>query len=524
MKNDMKRLFSIFALVLLAGTVLADQPGFVRTIKRPNRDPQRLSDVTVRVQGDNNAVKTDADGNFQLLLPGINPGDAYALSLVLKAGYELCETELKGRRLPYSETVPLEILMVSRADLQADKAAIEAKARKNLEESYNQRLAELEEQLAAAQVTEEEYLARVEQLEQSVTNFDQLLSQMARRYAVTDYSSLDEATIKINEAIESGDLDAAERLIQAKGSIEDREAEARKAQELALQKKEEAKRLLEEAARSEAEAAQKTRALADDLYSLFTIAVERFQTANAADYITRRAELDTLNSEYQLQAGQYLMIFLADYDRALMYFYRARRVAEQQNGYEYGDVATALSEIGEAHKYKGDYNTALTYCQEAMKLREKLAGKESQPMAESYTNLAALYFHQKRYDEAIPLMQDALRLYEQLCEEGDPKIANACNNLGSNLLSLRRYADAAPYIKRSYKLFRSCYGENDYHVGIALSNLGSLAFVGGNLEKSEEFYRRSVEILTRVLGERHPRTQQSQANLDYVLKYRQEHP
>ena len=121
-------------------------------------------------------------------------------------------------------------------------------------------------------------------------------------------------------------------------------------------------------------------------------------------------------------------------------------------------------------------------------------------------------------------MQDALRLYEQLCEEGDPKIANACNNLGSNLLSLRRYADAAPYIKRSYKLFRSCYGENDYHVGIALSNLGSLAFVGGNLDKAEEFYRRSVEILTRVLGERHPRTQQSQANLDYVLKYRQEHP
>lgn len=521
----MKRILLTLTILTVVCAAWADQAGYVRTIKRPNREPQRLSDVMLKAQGEGqNMVKTDAEGKFQLLFPGLKPGDGFALSMIIKKDYELCETELKGRMLAYSETVPLEILMVSKADLQADKAAIEAKARENIQRTYDEKMADLMAQLEEAKLSEEEFEAKISELENSMASFDKLLSEMARRYAVTDYSKLSDEDIKINEAIESGNLDAAEEMIKAKGSIEDREAEARRAQELAQQKKEEAKRMLEEAARSEAEAAQKTRALADDLYSLFTIAVERFKTSEAADHITRRAELDTLNSEYQLQAGQYLMIFMADYDRALTYFYRAHRVAEQQNGPEYGDVATALSEIGEAHKYKGDYTTALTYCQEAMKLREKIAGKESQPMAESYTNLAALYFHQKRYDEAIPLMQDALRLYEQLCEEGDPKIANACNNLGSNLLSLRRYADAAPYIKRSYKLFRSCYGENDYHVGIALSNLGSLAFVGGNLDKAEEFYRSSIEILTRVLGERHPRTQQSQANLDYVLKYRQEHP
>ena len=518
----MKRLF-LSLLILSSVAALADQPGFVRTIKRPNREPQRLVDVTLRVQGDNNAVKTDANGEFQLLLPGINPGEPYALQMILKAGYELCETELKGRRLPYSEQVPLEILMVSRADLQADKAAIEAKARKNLEENYNQRLAELEEQLAEAKMTEDEYMARVEQLEQSMTSFDQLLSQMARRYAVTDYSSLDEATIQINEAIESGNLDEAERLIKAKGDVDKREAEINALAEKNAQEEEELKHRMEQLAQKKAEEQNKRRALADDYYSLFTIAVERFHNDTADLYICRRAELDTLNSEYQLQAGQFVMIFRADYDRALRYFQRAYRVAKAQNGPEYGDVATALSEIGEVYKYKGDYASALRYCQEAMTLREKIAGKESQPMAESYTNLAALYFHEQRYDEAIPLMQQALTLYEALCEEGDPKIANACNNLASNLLMLKRYKDAAPYIQRSYKLFRSCYGENDYHVGIALSNLGSLAFVGNNLEKSEEFFRRSVDILTRVLGKQHPRTRLSQENLDYVIRYRQEH-
>lgn len=519
----MKRLSLILVLLTIVCSIWADQHGYVRTIKRPNREPQRLSDVRLRAQGEGqNFVMTDANGNFQLLLPGLKPGEGFALSMIMKKDYELCETELKGRVLAYSETVPLEILMVSKADLQADKAAIEAKARENIQKNYDARLAELEAMLEESRVSDDEYMRRYEELENSKVSFDKLLDQMSRRYAVTDYSTLTEEDMKINEAIESGNMEEAKRLLDSKGTIEDRLRKLEESQALAKQKEEEAKRAAEEAARQLAETRREQKSIEDDLYSYFTYYVERFDNTQAADHICRRAELDTLNSEYQLQAGQFLMIFMADYDRALSYFKRARRVAEQQNGPEYGDVATALSEIGEVYKYKGDYATALTYCQQAMTLREKIAGKESKPMAESYTNLAALYFHEKRYDEAIPLMQEALRLYELLCEEGDPQIANACNNLGSNLLMLRRYADAAPYVKRSYKLFRSCYGENDYHVGIALSNLGSLAYVGKNLEKSEEFFRRSVEILTRVLGPNHPRTKQSQENLDYVVKARTE--
>lgn len=521
----MKRLFLTLTVLTMVSALWADQSGYVRTIKRPNREPQRLSDVMVKAQGEGqNMVKTDANGNFHLLFPGLKPGEGFALSMIMKKDYELCETELKGRMLAYSETVPIEILMVSKADLQADKAAIEAKARENIQKNYDEKMAELMAELESLKLSEEEFAEKVEQLENSMTSFDKLLSEMARRYAVTDYSKLDEATIHINEAIEMGNLEEAERLLKAKGNVEDREAEINEMAAQNAREEEELKQRMEQLAQKKAEEQNKRRVLADDLYSFFTIAFERFQNDSADYYICRRAELDTMNSEYQLQAGQFVMIFRADYDRALKYFQRAYRVAKAQNGPEYGDVATALSEIGEVFKYKGDYATALRYCQEAMTLREKIAGKESQPMAESYTNLAALYFHEQRYDEAFPLMQEALRLYEALCDEGDPKIALACNNLGSNLLNLRRYKDAAPYVIRAYKLFRSCYGENHYQVGIAYSNLGTLAFVGRNYEQAEENFRRSLEILTRVLGPHHPNTRQSKENLDYVVKYRQEHP
>ena len=121
----MKRLFLTLTVLTMVCALWADQSGYVRTIKRPNREPQRLSDVMVKAQGEGqNMVKTDANGNFHLLFPGLKPGEGFALSMIMKKDYELCETELKGRMLAYSETVPIEILMVSKADLQADKAAI----------------------------------------------------------------------------------------------------------------------------------------------------------------------------------------------------------------------------------------------------------------------------------------------------------------------------------------------------------------------------------------------------------------
>lgn len=501
--------------------MMANQQGYVRTIKRPNREPQRLAGVTLRVRGDHNATMTDEKGEFSLLLPGVEAGQPYIISMVMKSGYELREPEFKGRKQAYSTEVPLEILMVSQKDLLADRMAIEEKARENIEKHYQEKLAQLDEELAAARLTNEQYEQKVMELEEKYESFDMLLEQMTRRYAVTDYDQLDETTIRINQHIEMGELDEAEQIIKDKGSADQREAEVRNMAQENLRKEQNLKEEMERLAQAKALEQKKRKELGDDYYALYTIALERYQHDTAEYYIVRRAELDTNNVEYQIQAGQYLMIFKDAYDRALGYFERALRQALAQNGRDHIDAATALNEIGMARNYKGEFKVAEDYYLQAQAIREDIAGKESLLAAESLNNLGALYQKTKEFDRALTLLRQALVIREKECEAGDPKIAESCSNVGAVLFYQKKYTEAAPLFERAMQLYRSCYGNSDYHVGIALNNLGSLAFIGGNISAAETYFTEALTIFQKTLGKGHNRTKRVSANLTYLQKFKQ---
>ena len=110
-----KKLFA--ALLLLAFSMVGtdsafsqNQNGFVRTVARPDAPSIRLQGVVVRPQGDYNPVMSDEQGLFQVLMPGYKNGAPYALIGINKGGYELRDPELVGRQLPFSSSVPLEII------------------------------------------------------------------------------------------------------------------------------------------------------------------------------------------------------------------------------------------------------------------------------------------------------------------------------------------------------------------------------------------------------------------------------
>ena len=113
-----KRLLAALLLTFVVGrwsfVFGQTQSGYVRTVTRPDAPSQRLQGVVVRVQGDFNPVMTDEGGAFQVLMPGFKNGTAFTLAGINKGGYELREPELIGRQLPFSSSVPMEIIMVSR--------------------------------------------------------------------------------------------------------------------------------------------------------------------------------------------------------------------------------------------------------------------------------------------------------------------------------------------------------------------------------------------------------------------------
>ena len=153
------------------------QQGYVKTLGRPNKPGVPLSNVTVRFR------------------------------------YELKDRELVGRSLVFSSRVPLEIVMVNSAELEADKQRIEKKAYQVADKNYQTKLKQLDQQVKEQEITKEQYQQELQDLQDKYEKYQSLIGDLADRYARTDYDHLDSIDREINICIENGELEKADSLI-----------------------------------------------------------------------------------------------------------------------------------------------------------------------------------------------------------------------------------------------------------------------------------------------------------------------
>lgn len=212
--ETMKRFLWITLCLCMAFAVLAQkQQGIVRTIGRPGQPGAPVANVTIRWQGMFNAVISNANGQFTVTMPGKKNGDEIVLQSVSKNGYELKDKGVIGRPQVFSTTVPIEIVMVNLAQLQADKKRIEDKAYKVAEKNYNKKLKQFEKKVKKKKISEEQYRQELKRLQKQYEAYLSLIGDMADRYARTDYDQLDSIDYQINLCIENGELEKADSLI-----------------------------------------------------------------------------------------------------------------------------------------------------------------------------------------------------------------------------------------------------------------------------------------------------------------------
>lgn len=210
----MKKIASIIIAVLLPILAIAQtQQGFVKTLGRPGKPGVPLSGVTVRFKGSVNAVVTTNDGMFRINMPSKKDGDAISLSSVRKNGYELRDAGMIGRNLVFSTKTNVEIVLVNKQQLAADKKRIEDNAYRVANNNYKKKLAKLEDLLEQKEISAEKYRAELQSLQHQYEKYLSLIGDMADRYARTDYDKLDSIDYQINICIEEGELDKADSLI-----------------------------------------------------------------------------------------------------------------------------------------------------------------------------------------------------------------------------------------------------------------------------------------------------------------------
>ena len=210
----MKRKLSILVLLLTALSLQAQiLQGYVRTLGRHNKPGVPLANVSIRMQGVVNAVISGQNGHFSVVLPGKKDGDAVALQSIRKNGYELADPGIIGRQQVFSQRVPIEIVMVNSAELEADKQRIEKNAYQVAEKNYQTKLRQLEGQVKEQTITVEQYRQQLQDLQEKYEKYQSLIEGMADRYARTDYDHLDSIDREINICIENGELEKADSLI-----------------------------------------------------------------------------------------------------------------------------------------------------------------------------------------------------------------------------------------------------------------------------------------------------------------------
>ena len=479
------------------------QSGYVKTIGRPERAGEPLGGVSVRASGGHNSALSDSSGCFFLTMAGKQNGDPYSIQQVFKSGYELNDYEVIGRRLAFSDRVPLNIVMVSSRQLQEDKQRIINNAYRVAEDNYKAKAAELERQNKENLITIETYREQLQALQSGFDKYQTLIESLADRYAHTDYDMLDEAEREINRCIEAGDLGRADSLIRTTfnpvGVLErNRDALSRLEDQIS-----QAGEMLADAKSEMTELLKRQEKDAEYLYRLYTIALLRFETDDAAKYLVTRAELDTTNVEWQNEAGVFLSEYAADYDTAMMLYRRALRNAIKKYGKNHPDVGITLNNIGNVYSHQGNHDKALECFNNAL---SAFYDREHPDIPVICNNIGWIYADKGEYGKALECYTKALQIKTELFRKNhlDVDIAVSYNNIGSVYCSLSYYDKALEYYDFALEILTGFFGENYPDVATLFNNIGYIYFIQGGYKKALEYYSHALKIRTGLFGENHP--------------------
>ena len=504
----MRKRLSIWILCLYVTLPLlaVTQEGNVRTIARKGVPSQPVEGVIIRIQGSHNKVASRTNGDFELILHHLQAGEPFSIASIVKAGYEPAEQELIGRRLPCSEQVPVDILLVNRAQLLQEREEIETKARENVELFYQARMDSLRQLLEEQRISADEMRRQQQRLENQYENFEPLLQAMSNVLARTDYHRMDSLSLLMQQAIENGNPEEAERLLREKGSVEQRE-------QVLLQWGKNIDALQQEVAKNRSEFIRQKKQLEDDCYRMYAACLTRFQNDSAATYIRKRAALDTLNIDYQLQAAQFIQHILADYPAAMHYLERAYRLAQTQYSEESGQMATTCNELGVLCKKRGQLDQAALWLQRSLTIREKKYGKNSPIVAEALNNLGELYHAQKDLKRAMDCHKRALKIREKHFAPNHSAITESQNNIATVYVHQGQLSKAEQLFLAIQTSYAAQSGTPPARVAANYNNLATVYYLQGRLREALPYFEQAAEIYQRVLGETHPLTRMVNANV-----------
>lgn len=509
----MKRLLWIALCTCMTLAALAQkQQGIVRTIERPGQKSVGINGVTIKINEYPNAIVSGKGGKFSFTIQGKKQGERCLVTRVEKKGYTLID---KMPSFAYSISTPVEIVMVSNKQLQQDEKRIRDKATEKAEVNYNKRIAELERQLQEKTISEEKYREQLQHVFDGYENYLNLIDQMARRYAMTDYKGLSEINRQIQECIENAELERADSLINSKGNINLRSQELQN-------KKETVQRLAELQSQAQEDYETSLNDLAQDYYNKHLICAAKYQNDSAAYWLEQRAALDdSTHIEWVFKAGQFIDDYLSDNSLALAYYQKALYIAETQYAIPNHWEATALNDIGTIYGDIGNSSKAFEYLFKALEIDTLVLGFSNESTTKTLNNIGYTYYRLGDFRKALEYYDKTLCIEKQL--DSQLNMARTYNNIGLVYFELHEYQKAIEQYLLSMGIREKILGLNHYLTAQSYNNIGAAYVKDGNNKIATEYILKAMGIYETVLGDKHPKTASSYNNLGRIFEIQGEY-
>lgn len=500
----MNRVF-IFILLLFFFCVAKSQTqqGIVKTRGRIVNGKvvsgQRLTGTTITLNIGNPLV-SGQNGAFSFNVP---TGKNYSLVMAKKQGYTLADPEYTRRSFKYSASNPFYVVLEDEAQRQADVNAATRKVRRTLTAQLQKREDEIEALKEQNKLTEAKYQKRLRELYDYQSKSEQLVKEMAERYASTDYDQLDEFNRQVQMYIEEGELQKADSMIRSKGDMNQRVMEYHNV--ISSNKK-----MRKELEQSESGAIKTYADLSQDLHRRSEIFMQAFQQDSAMYCLKLRADLDTTVID---AVSDYATLALAqkELESAIKYFniclhsYLEKEILDQ--------AAVIFINLGNCHLQLNDFTKAEEYENHALTILTALAAgnpdKYKYNEYKAQNNLAYTYIKNQNYELAekhFKLSLDAITNVYALDDSPGIKkdLANTINNIGTLYRYKQNYEKAKEYfhkaltLKEELVLCDSLSFRPD--LALAQTTLDVIYFDTDNFETSIKYYSdaiRNYEILAK---------------------------
>jgi tetratricopeptide (TPR) repeat protein len=185
------------------------------------------------------------------------------------------------------------------------------------------------------------------------------------------------------------------------------------------------------------------------------------------------------------------------------------------------ELSDSLSHQGTVLELQAEYDAGEKAYREAIRIAAAMPNdRQAQvALATALYGLGLLLDHQGRAAEAETSLRAALKLQETLFGRVDPAIARTMKDLARAVADGGNLNGAIPLMRHAVAMQRELYG-NQPHPDLAevLNDMGLLLDERGDLDESEKFYRESLAMYQRLLGDKHPFVATALENVALILQ------